>query len=114
MNASTIKKDRKMIRTQSRKPILQSPGNLTSQSGETRNLSRRDQKGFSRLLDHVNDPPASGRSIRPYSKIKSEISIMVAFRRTSLNLSAGKRMILKLPPIHRGNSHKEERPANSS
>jgi hypothetical protein len=51
-----------------------SPGYLASQSRETRNLSSLDQE---ELLDHVNDPPTRGRSMRPCSEIKSENSVIM-------------------------------------
>jgi hypothetical protein len=52
-------------------------------------------------LDHLNDPPARRRPMRPCSEIKSENSIIAGERRVTPNLSHGKQKTLKSPPMHR-------------
>jgi hypothetical protein len=88
-----------------------SQGYLASQSRETRNLSSLDQE---ELLDHMNDPPARKRFMRPCSKINSENSIIASEKRAIPNLSQGKRVTLKSLTMHQVKSHQQKRPANSS
>jgi hypothetical protein len=58
-------------------------GNWTYHSGETKNLSILDQDGG---LDQVKDLPTRGRSIKPYSKMKSENSTIARHKQASLHL----------------------------
>jgi len=87
------------------------PGYFASQYRETRNLPSLDQD---ELLDHVNDPLARGRSMRPCSDIKSENFVIVEERRVTPIRLQGKRMTLKSPPMHHGKYHKLSKSANSS
>jgi hypothetical protein len=88
-----------------------SPRYLASQTGETWNMSSLGQE---ELLDHMNDPLARGTSIRPCSEIKSKNSIIAGERQVTPNLLQGKRMTLKSPPMHQGESHQLSKLANSS
>jgi hypothetical protein len=73
------------------------PGYLASQFGETKNLSSLDRE---ERLDQVNNPPTRGRSMRPFSMIKSKNSVFAEEIRVALERSQGKWMTLKSPPMH--------------
>jgi hypothetical protein len=98
--ASAIKKNRKMIRTQSRQPFLGQIKELGFPIRRNKKCINSRPRGRVLVGRPHKEPPTRGISMSPNTKTKSENSIIAIQKQVSLDLSLGKLVTLKFPPMH--------------